>query len=79
MSEKDKIKLEDIDNIVSAEIPDKVKFPQAYETVTRLMAHGPCGPIRPEASCMKEKNGEKKCSKKYPKKFNNETSLPTDG
>nr|GEU71977.1 DNA helicase [Tanacetum cinerariifolium] len=34
-----------------------------------MMVHGPCGPADLTASCMKENL----CSKKFPKKFNNET------
>nr|GEV84724.1 DNA helicase [Tanacetum cinerariifolium] len=36
-----------------------------------MMVHGPCGPADPITTCMKENV----CSKKFPKKFNNETFL----
>jgi hypothetical protein len=34
----------DYDSMVSAEILDSICYPQAYETVTSCMVHGPCGP-----------------------------------
>lgn len=68
----DKIDERDIDSIVSAEIPDQTTSPLLYETVTKNMMHGPCGPLYPKASCMK--NG--KCSKDFPKPFNNTTTFP---
>ena len=35
--------IEDIDAIVSAEIPNPQLHPGAYATVTSCMVHGPCG------------------------------------
>jgi hypothetical protein len=34
---------EDFDSMVSAEIPDSIRHPKAYETVTLCMVHGPYG------------------------------------
>jgi hypothetical protein len=34
---------EDYDSMVSAEIPDMIHHPEAYEMVTSCMVHGPCG------------------------------------
>jgi hypothetical protein len=66
---------EDIDRIVSAEIPDPVQHPLAYETVTTSMMHGPCGAANPNCPCME--NGV--CSKKYPRPFSNETTMNENG
>lgn len=63
------------DQIVSAEIPDRELHPAAYETVTRMMMHGPCGELFPQAPCME--NG--RCSKNYPRDFAEETTEPSSG
>ena len=63
LDENSKIRTaEDVDNIVSAEIPDPQRYPQAYATVTRNMIHTPCGERlnNQAARCMT--NGA--CSKK---------------
>ena len=65
----------DIDNTVSAELPDPVTEPHMYDLVTRHMLHGPCGEHNPAAQCMV--NG--KCSKGFPKKFREETDPNVDG
>jgi hypothetical protein len=63
--------VEDIDSIVSAEIPNPVDQPHLYSIVTKCMLHGPCGSMKPNASCMK--NG--KCSKHYPRPFATTTTI----
>lgn len=65
----------DYDYIVSAEIPDPHLHPAAYDTVTRMMMHGPCGELFPQAPCMV--NG--RCSKRYPKEFVEETTTGPSG
>ena len=67
--------VEDIDNIISAQIPDPEEKPELYECVSKYMLHGPCGPGYPNAPCME--NGV--CSNGYPKDFQEETKLPHDG
>ncbi|XP_076961176.1 uncharacterized protein LOC143637744 [Bidens hawaiensis] len=39
------------------------------------MMHGPCGVANPKCSCMDDNT----CSKKFPKKFQNETSIDSNG
>ena len=67
--------VEDIDDIISAQIPDADEKPELYECVSKYMLHGPCGPGYPKSACMV--NGV--CSKGYPKDFQEETKLPHDG
>lgn len=65
----------DYDELVSAELPDKIKDPQLFELVRTHMMHGPCGAgiNRP---CL-DNNG--KCTKQYPKVFANETKENVNG
>ncbi len=72
---QDKINsIEDIDSLVSAEIPDQKKHPKAYDTISACMVHGPCGAAFPLSPCMKDG----KCSKKFPKDYAPETILGHD-
>ncbi len=43
---------EDYDLMVSVEILDLIRHPEAYETVTLCMVHGPCGRYFINAQCM---------------------------
>lgn len=74
LKEQDTPKLQ-IDQIVSAELPDKEKFPILHAAVTKHMIHGPCGECNLNSPCMKEN----KCTKNYPKSFQNETLANKDG
>ncbi|CAB5176430.1 unnamed protein product [Rhizophagus irregularis] len=66
---------EDYNSIVSAEIPNPVTYPLAYETVSTMMIHGPCGVLNPTAPCMKDGV----CQKHYPKNFCDETQEDNNG
>ncbi|KAH1147876.1 hypothetical protein GYH30_042831 [Glycine max] len=66
---------DDIDQIISAEIPSKEDDPELYMLVQNHMVHGPCGILRKESPCMKEG----KCSRFYPKMFKPHTLLDADG
>ncbi|XP_072074145.1 uncharacterized protein [Arachis hypogaea] len=66
---------DNIDRIISAEIPNKDRDPLYYEAVEKYMMHGPCGSIRKDSLCMK--NG--KCIRHFPKKFVNNTTIDEDG
>lgn len=59
-----------IDNVVCAELPDKLKNPLLYRLVTTYMLHGPC-----DEKCLVNEV----CSKGFPKKFNNTTKLTENG
>ncbi|XP_072073101.1 uncharacterized protein [Arachis hypogaea] len=66
---------EDIDKIISAEIPDKELDPEYFEAVQKHMIHGPCGLARKDSPCME--NG--KCIRHFPKRFLEHTIVDDDG
>jgi len=71
--------VEQIDQAVSAEIPNKVTDPELWEPVTTCMLHGPCGVGNRNAPCMVDGRGlDGRCSKHYPKGFLDETILEED-
>ncbi|KAL6535904.1 hypothetical protein OROHE_012748 [Orobanche hederae] len=53
----------EIDKIVSVEIPNRDEDPLGYEDVKQFMIHGPCGDINRNASCIHER----KCTRHFPK------------
>ncbi|KAL7609741.1 uncharacterized protein LOC111909057 [Lactuca sativa] len=64
-----------IDPIISAEIPDRIEDPELYSLVNEFMVHGPCGAENMNCPCMVDK----KCSKNFPKQFNNHSSVDQNG
>ena len=60
----------DIDKLLSAEIPDSEIDPILYNIVVRNMIHGPC-----DSRCIVEGG----CSKHYPKELREETVMSSDG
>ena len=72
---QDRIRANQVDTIVSAQLPDPELHPLLHQTVTNCMLHGPCGNEKPNAPCMV--NG--KCSKHYPKEFNDQTIYGENG
>jgi hypothetical protein len=60
-----------IDGIIYAEMPDVNIDPLGYALVDEFMIHGPCGAYNRKCPCMKND----KCSKKFPKPFQNETII----
>jgi hypothetical protein len=61
--------------IIRATWPDPERESRLFHIVKHCMVHGPCGRWKPDASCMK--NG--KCSKGFPKPFQEETFMTGDG
>ncbi|KAL8152840.1 hypothetical protein V2J09_010600, partial [Rumex salicifolius] len=64
-----------IDNIISAEIPDKVTSPALFRVVSERMVHGPCGAQNIKSPCME--GG--RCTKHYPKEFVEITTVDDEG
>ncbi|XP_021986432.1 uncharacterized protein LOC110882810 [Helianthus annuus] len=64
-----------VDNFISVEIPDKNLDPDLYNLVSDYMIHGPCGVAKPNYPCTVEGT----CSKKFPKKFSEQTTLDSNG
>lgn len=68
-------KAEDIDKVISAEIPDRLRDPDLFRVVQDMMIHGPCGVINLQSPCMEDG----KCNKFYPKQFVEKTIIDTEG
>ncbi|RVE41066.1 hypothetical protein evm_014285 [Chilo suppressalis] len=71
----ERIRPNEIDNVISAEIPDNNEDPLLHKVITKNMIHGPCGILNPISPCMVEG----KCSKRYPKQLVAETITGNDG
>src|SRR4051794_32299221 len=83
MADDDQLhRADDVDRVISAEIPNKNDDAALYEIILRNNVHGPCGEHlpscdarcrdqNPKCPCMKSDspNGQKFCSKKFPKAF----------
>lgn len=65
---KDKVTGNNIDKIVSAEIPNPLEDKELFDIVIKYMVHGPCGG-NSRCPCMQNN----KCTKKFPKPFSNAT------
>ena len=66
---------EDIDSIISAEIPDKTTYPTLHDDVQNYMLHGPCGIGFNSAPCMRDGI----CTKHFPKKYVDKTVIDEEG
>ena len=65
----------DVDQLVSAEIPDPQTNEQLHNMVKKHMIHGPCGDLDPHCPCM----AGGKCSKNFPKPLKQRTEFNVDG
>lgn len=72
---EDKIMPNQIDNIVSAEIPNPEIDPKLFNVVCKHMIHGPCGSLNGYSPCMKDGI----CTRKYPKELVTETQTGING
>ncbi|XP_074361953.1 uncharacterized protein LOC141702153 [Apium graveolens] len=64
-----------IDTIISAEIPDINIDHDGYNAVKKSILHGPCGQANASSPCMQHG----RCTKFFPKKFNDITAIGEDG
>lgn len=71
----EKIRPDQVDSIISAEITDAELDPELYEVVTTQMIHGPCGDHNRHSPCMVGN----KCSKRYPRSLQAEAITGNDG
>ncbi|KAK9683679.1 hypothetical protein RND81_10G158300 [Saponaria officinalis] len=65
----------DVDRVISAEIPHPEQNPELYEVVKEFMIHGPCGNANRRSPCMIGNQ----CSKHFPKKFQDRTTVDGEG
>ncbi|XP_017465379.1 PREDICTED: uncharacterized protein LOC108358510 [Rhagoletis zephyria] len=70
-----KIHSNQIDLIISAELPDPNTDPVLFHIIKKTMVHGPCGNLNANSPCMV--NG--KSIKRHPRQFVNETQTGIDG
>jgi hypothetical protein len=76
LNEASKLRIvEDFDSMVSIEISDSIRHPEAHEMITSCMVHGPCGLDFLNAQCMEQG----KCKKRYPRSFSEGMRCDVDG
>lgn len=77
MDEADQLQSgDDVDRVISAELPNKDEDPALYKIVTERLLHGPCGEHRPDCDWQCREHNPKcpcmadgVCSKGFPKRF----------
>ncbi|XP_055312023.1 uncharacterized protein LOC129574268 [Sitodiplosis mosellana] len=67
--------IDQIDDVISAQIPDSDVDPELFEIIMKNMIHGPCGRFNKDSPCM----SDGKCTKRYPKDLTAETMTGSDG
>uniref|UniRef100_UPI0035900D4F uncharacterized protein n=1 Tax=Myxine glutinosa TaxID=7769 RepID=UPI0035900D4F len=76
LCQEDKIcTAEDIDRIVSAQVPNSNESPEIHSLVKSHMIHGPCGTLNRHSICVKDGV----CSKGFPQAYAAETLASIDG
>ena len=68
---------EEIDRIISAEIPHPDECPELHELVKKKMMHGPCEGYNLQSPCLF--NPKKRCEKEFPKHCQEFTTMTEDG
>lgn len=72
---RNKIRPDQINSVITAEIPNKEKDQELYDIVVKHMVHRLCGAFNRDLPCMIEE----KFSKKFPKQFQSNISSGDDG
>ena len=73
---------EQINKVVSAEIPDPIRYPKLFALVERHMIHGPCGVLNSKSPCMapdKKTSASLVCSKHFRNNYSEETTCANNG
>nr|XP_020178789.2 uncharacterized protein LOC109764361 [Aegilops tauschii subsp. strangulata] len=65
---------EQYDRLISAELPNKQKYPELHALVVKHMMQGPCGALNPKNVCMQDNE----CKCRYPRPFNENTAQGKD-
>lgn len=65
----------DIDKLISVELPDPILCPKFYRAISSYMIHGLCGVCNYTAPCMKDC----RCSKFFSKKIKSTTTIDDEG
>ncbi|XP_057299673.1 uncharacterized protein LOC130630262 [Hydractinia symbiolongicarpus] len=66
---------DDIDSVISAEIPNQQEHPELFEVVRSCMIHGSCGHLNPNSRCMEDGV----CTKSFSKNFLASTVAEVNG
>ncbi|GJV48550.1 DNA helicase [Tanacetum coccineum] len=66
----------DVNQYISAELPDPKVDANGYRIISELMIHGPCGYANRNASCMKDGSA---CNRNFPKPYCDKTYIDKDG
>ena len=66
---------EEVNRLISAELPNPDEEPELYAIVSKMMTHRPCGDVNPRAPCMRDGN----CTKRFPKTFRDTTNIEVNG
>ena len=69
---------DDVDKIISAEIPDEEQYPRLHGIVKQFTIHGLCGKYNMNSPCIMDPK-TKKCTKNFPKVLNAITDYSTTG
>ena len=67
--------IDDIDRLVSAELPDPQLYPKLHNIVSSCLVHGPCGKHNPKKRCMQSGI----CKYHFPRDFQDCTTVSEDG